>query len=55
VGATLGTEVDATSIGCTSPGAVATAGISATTLVAGGVRLASDVASLRKDPGTWVS
>jgi hypothetical protein len=27
VGATLGTEADATSTGCTSPGAVATAGI----------------------------
>jgi len=51
-GATLGTAADASS---TIAGAAATAGIAATTLVVGGVQLASDVASLRKDPWTWVS
>ena len=51
-GATLGTVADASS---TTAGAATTAGIAATTLVAGGVRLASNAASLRKDPRMWVS
>ena len=54
-GATLGTVADATGTRCTATGAAATAGIAATTLVADGVPLASDVASLRKDPRMWVS
>jgi len=48
MGATLGTAADASS---TTAGATTTAGIAATTLVAGGVRLAS----LRKDRRAWVS